>query len=203
MSPEQAKGEEVDHRTDIWSLGAMLHEMLSGERPFQKAQEQALIYAILNDKPTPLLLLRSDIPTHIEHVIEKALAKKASERHQNIGELIDDLKKSPPITFTKAEKSIVVLPFDDLSPDRYQEYFSDGLTEEIITDLSKISSLKVISRNSAMMYKGTRKATKTIGHELGVQYVLEGSVRKSGNNLRIIAQLIDATSDAHLWAEKY
>jgi serine/threonine protein kinase len=157
MSPEQARGEEVDHRTDIWSLGAMLYEMLSGERPFQKSQEQALIYAILNDKPTPLFLLRSDIPTHIEHVIEKALAKKAGERCQNIGELISDLRESPLMTFAKAEKSIVVLPFDDLSPARDQEYFSDGLTEEVISDLSGISALRVISRSSAMTFKGTKK----------------------------------------------
>jgi TolB-like protein/cytochrome c-type biogenesis protein CcmH/NrfG len=181
----------------------MLYEMLSGERPFQKSQQQALVYAILNDKPTPISLLRSDVPIYIEKVIEKALAKIVSGRYKEIEDFINDLKESPPITFPKAEKSIVVLPFDDLSPDCDQEYFSDGLTEEIITDLSKISSLKVISRNSAMMYKGVRKATKTIGHELSVQYVLEGSVRKSGNDLRIIAQLIDATSDAHLWAEKY
>jgi serine/threonine protein kinase/tetratricopeptide (TPR) repeat protein len=203
MSPEQAKGEEVDHRTDIWSLGAMLYEMLSGERPFQKSQEQALIYAILNDKPTPISFLRSDIPTHIEHVIEKALAKKMKERHQNIKELINDLKGSLPITFTKAEKSIVVLPFDDLSPDRDQEYFSDGLTEEVISDLSGIGALRVISRSSAMTFKGTKKTAPEIAEQLNVQYVLEGSVRKADNNLRITAQLIDATKDTHLWAEKY
>jgi len=106
MSPEQAKGEEVDHRTDIWSLGAMLYETLSGERPFQKAQEQALIYAILNDKPTPLSLLRSDIPSSLENVIEKAMAKKTSERYQNIQKLIQDLKEAPPTTLPKTEKSI-------------------------------------------------------------------------------------------------
>jgi serine/threonine protein kinase/Tfp pilus assembly protein PilF len=201
MSPEQARGEEVDHRTDIWSLGAMLYEMLSGERPFQKSQEQALIYAILNDKPTPLSLIRSDIPAHIEHVIDKALAKKTAERYQNIQELIRDLELS--ISFPKAEKSIVVLPFENLSPDPEQEYFCDGMTEEIISDLSKVQTLKVISRSSAMTFKGTKKKINAIAKEVKVQYVLEGSVRKAGNNLRITAQLIEATSDIHLWAEKY
>ncbi len=201
MSPEQARGEEVDHRTDIWSLGAMLYEMLSGERPFQKAQEQALIYAILNDKPTPLSLLRSDIPNHIEHVIEKALAKGKNERYQVIQELIQDLEHS--VTSPKREKSIVVLPFEDMSPGKDNEYFSDGLTEEIISDLSQVHDLLVISRSSAMTYKGTKKKIKEIGQELNVQYVLEGSVRKAGNNLRITAQLIDAINDTHLWADKY
>ncbi|MFC2166148.1 protein kinase [Acidobacteriota bacterium] len=201
MSPEQAKGEEVDHRTDIWSLGAMLHEMLSGERPFYKSQEQALIYAILNDKPTPLSLIRSDIPSHIEQVVEKALSKKARERYQNIQELIQDLELS--ITFPKAEKSIVVLPFEDMSPNRDNEYFSDGLTEEIISDLSQIHDLLVISRSSAMTFKGTKKKINEIANDVKVQYVLEGSVRKAGNNLRITAQLIEAVNDVHLWAEKY
>jgi len=201
MSPEQAKGEKADHRTDIWSLGAMLYEMLSDERPFKKNQEQALIFAILNDKPTPLSLLRSDIPAHIEQVIDNALAKKTSERYQNIQELIQDLKHS--IAVPNAEKSIVVLPFDDMSPGKDNEYFSDGLTEEIISDLSLIHDLLVISRSSAMTYKGTKKKIKEIGQELNVQYVLEGSVRKAGNNLRITAQLIDAINDTHLWANKY
>jgi len=201
MSPEQAKGEKADHRTDIWSLGAMLYEILSGERPFKKNQEQALIFAILNDKPTPLSLLRSDIPAHIEQVIDNALAKKMSERYQNIQELIQDLKHS--IAVPKAEQSIVVLPFDDMSPGKDNEYFSDGLTEELISDLSLIHDLLVISRSSAMTYKGTKKKIKEIGQELNVQYVLEGSVRKAGNNVRITAQLIDAINDTHLWANKY
>jgi serine/threonine protein kinase/lipoprotein NlpI len=203
MSPEQAKGEEVDQRTDIWSLGAMLYEMLTGTRPFKKDKEHALIYSILNDEPRPIASLRSEIPSHIVHLIKKALTKKAAERHQNVGEIIKDLKQSTPTTFPKTEKSIVVLPFDDMSPNKDNEYFSDGLTEEIISDLSMIHNLLVISRSSAMTYKGTKKKIKEIGQELNVRYVLEGSVRKAGNNLRITAQLIDAENDIHLWAEKY
>ena len=201
MSPEQARGEAVDHRTDIWSLGAMLYEMLAGEKPFQKSHDQALIHSILNDKPTPPSFLRSELPAHIEQVIERALAKKVSERYQNIQKLIQDL--DPSISSPKMEKSIVVLPFDDMSPGKDNEYFSDGLTEEIISDLSLIHDLLVISRSSAMTYKGTKKKIKEIGQELNVQYVLEGSVRKAGNNLRITAQLIDAINDTHIWANKY
>jgi non-specific serine/threonine protein kinase len=157
----------------------------------------------LNEEPKILAEIREDVPNNIEQTIYRALEKDASNRYQSIQELMKELQQSAPITFTKTEKSIVVLPFENLSPDPEQEYFCDGMTEEIITDLSKIHSLRVISRNSAMMFKGTRKATKTIGRELGVQYVLEGSVRKAGNSLRIIAQLIDASNDTHLWAEKY
>jgi non-specific serine/threonine protein kinase len=203
MSPEQARGEPVDHRTDIWSLGAMLYEMLIGEKPFQKSHEQALIHSILNDEPKKISGFRSNAPGYLEKVISKALEKNAGRRFQTAEEMLQELKQSPSVMFLEPKKSIVVLPFENLSPDPDQEYFCDGMTEEIITDLSHIHDLLVISRSSAMTFKGTKKKIKEIAKDVNVQYVLEGSVRKAGNNLRITAQLIDAKSDAHIWAEKY
>jgi serine/threonine protein kinase len=205
MSPEQIHGEELDHRTDIWSFGVVLYEMLTGQVPFQRENQAAMIYSVLNDQPKPLSSIRSEIPQDVEQVINKALRKDKAQRYQSMRELLLDLKKPSPVVIElpKPEKSIVVLPFEDISPGRDNEYFSDGLTEEIITDLSQVQELLVISRSSAMTFKGTKKKIKEIARDVDVQYVLEGSVRKAGNNLRITAQLIDATNDAHLWAEKY
>ncbi len=205
MSPEQARGEPVDQRTDIWSLSAMLYEMLTGEKPFQKSPEHALIHAILNEKPEPLITKRPDIPRAIEQAVLKALEKDPARRYQNLALLLKDLKSARIVgtKMPKKDKSIIVLPFEDMSPGKDNEYFSDGLTEEIIADLSHIHDLLVISRSSAMTFKGTQKTIPEIAQAVNVRYVLEGSVRKAGNSLRITAQLIDSTNDAHLWAEKY
>jgi serine/threonine protein kinase len=205
MSPEQARGDPVDQGTDIWSFGAMLYEMLAGTGPFGEKSNQALIYSILNEPPKSLTARRPDIPRLLEESVRKALEKDRTRRYQSMAEMLKDLKaaRTSGASPAKAEKSVIVLPFVDISPGKDNEYFSDGMTEEIITDLSAVNSMKVISRSSAMTFKGTKKKVGEIASEVNVRYVLEGSVRKSGNNLRITAQLIDAANDAHLWAEKY
>jgi len=205
MSPEQYQNKKVDHRTDIWSLGVVLFEMLTGRLPFEGDYEAAVMYAVVNEEPKSAHTLRQDIPEKYEKIVSKCLEKNPENRYQSMQEVLEELKKSIPSRSIseKKEKSIVVLPFEDISPGRDNEYFSDGLTEEIITDLSHIHDLLVISRSSAMTFKGTKKTIPEIARAVNVRYVLEGSVRKVGNNLRITAQLIDAANDVHLWAEKY
>ena len=214
MSPEQVRGEDVDHRTDIWSLGVMLYEMVTGRLPFQAEYEPAAMYSILNEHPKPMASLRPDTPVELEHIVETALAKRLEERYQTAADMKGDLRAMRAgravgvaeqfvarARFLK--KSIAVLPFKSLSDSKEDEYFSDGTTEDIITQLSKIGELKVISRNSAMRYKNTTKSLREIGRELDVATVLEGSVRRSGDRVRIVSQLVDARTDEPLWTETY
>jgi eukaryotic-like serine/threonine-protein kinase len=205
MSPEQARGEAVDQRTDVWSFGATLYEMLAGVRAFGRKSDQALIYSILQETPEHLTRVRQEIPFQLDRIVQKALEKDKLVRYQKMAEILEDLEavRISGASVPQPEKSIIVLPFENISSDPEQDFFCDGMTEELISDLSKIHLLRVISRTSSMMFKGTKKDILGITREVHVRYVLEGSVRKAGNNLRITAQLIDAVNDAHLWAEKY
>jgi serine/threonine protein kinase len=210
LSPEQVSGKELDARSDLFSLGVVFYEMTTGRVPFQGENLYALFDQILNKTPADPSILNPELPPDLAQIIHKTLEKQKELRYQTAADLLADLKrlKRDAVVEQKkqkqsGEKSIAVLPFVNMSPDPENEYFSDGLTEEIIATLSKIKSLRVISRTSAMRYKGTDKPLRQVAEELNVQHVLEGSVRKHGSNLRITAQLIDVLQDAHLWAEKY
>ena len=203
MSPEQAfEGQDVDHRTDIYSLGCLLYEMLAGEPPYSGRTVQSLLIKQATDPVPSVRRLRPAVPASVDRTVTVALAKTAVDRFSSARAFLDSLLAADEAT-PPEKKSIVVLPFVNSSPDPDNEYFSDGLTEEIISDLSRLQALRVISRTSAMQLKGTDKDLKSIGRELGVRYVLEGSVRKAGDSLRITAQLVDAEDDVPLWGDKF
>jgi serine/threonine protein kinase len=203
MSPEQAAGDpSVDHRADLYSLGCMLFELLAGKPPFSGPTAQAIMAKHLVDPCPSIRMIRDTVPVAIDAAIKRAMAKLPVDRFASAHAFAKALDAEP-VDAVQEIKSVVVLPFENLSPDPDQEYFSDGLTEELIADLSKIRALRVISRTSAMLLKGSEKDVPTLSRELNVRYVLEGSVRQAGRSLRIRTQLIDAATDTHLWAEKY
>ncbi len=212
MSPEQASGEKIDHRTDIWSLGCVLYEMLAGQRPFKSTHDQAAIYSILNEEPKPILRLQKDLPVGVEKILETCLQKDPLNRYKDMEALLSDVKfvdmtdrtrTMCPLPIRKVAPSIAVLPFVNMSADPEQEYFCDGLAEELINSLTKIKDIKVVARTSAFAFKGKTIDVREIGQRLNVEKVLEGSVRKSGNKLRITAQLINVADGYHLWSEKF
>jgi len=213
MSPEQIKGEKVDHKTDIWSLGVLLYEMLTGKPPFHADYEQTTIYLILNEEPEDVSDYRADVPEKLLNILMKSIAKYKNDRYEDLTVMLEDLRKvTSKIEIESVEfelpaprpsQSIAVLPFINMSTDPEQESFCDGLTEELINSLSKISDLRVVARTSAFAFKGGSYDTRDIGRKLSVKTVLEGSVRKSGNRFRITVQLINVLDGFHLWSERY
>ncbi len=207
MSPEQASGQNVDHRSDIWSLGILFYELLTGELPFKADYDAAWAYLVMNENPLPPSELDRKIPAQIDAVVLKMLEKDRTKRYATVEDFIVSLNDAKGGLQTSGKqnktKAIAVLPFNNISPDQESDYFSDGLAEELIMNLSRLKDMRVVPKTASMQYKGSKPGIKTIGRELGVRYYIEGSVRKFKDNLRITAQLIDVETETQLWAETY
>ncbi|HEY3134398.1 MAG TPA: protein kinase, partial [Gemmatimonadaceae bacterium] len=214
VSPEQAAGAgQVDGRADQYSLAVVLYEMLAGERPFSRGPDVESFGKRFSETPTPIRQLREDVPASIEAALTKAISPDPETRYPNIAlfaQAVGSGTAAAPIVIhttprptVSAAKSVAVLPFANMSPETENEYFADGIAEEIINALTKIQSLRVASRTSSFAFKSKSEDICEIGRKLKVSTVLEGSVRKAGNKVRITAQLVNVADGYHLWSEQY
>ena len=213
MSPEQIEGKPLDPRTDIFSLGIVLYEMAAGDRPFGGASSPALMSAILKDRPTPVSERRFDFPAGVSQLIDRCLEKQPGDRIQSATEILAEVRaqrrawesgaERAVTPATDAGRSIAVLPFTDMSATKDQDWFCDGIAEEILNALAPLKGLRVAARTSAFSFKGRTDDLRMIGAKLNVTTVLAGSLRRAGDRLRITVQLSDVASGFQLWSEQY
>jgi serine/threonine-protein kinase len=213
MSPEQAEGKHVDSRSDIFGFGLLLYEMLAGRRAFQAESTIGTLAAILHADPKPLRDTAPHVPEDVNRIVARCLEKAAAARYQTMDEVcraIDAASRPEPVSRVlaappahDATPSIAVLPFTNIGGDRENEYFSDGLADEIINGLAKLENLKVIARTSAFAFKDRKEDVRRIGELLGVAHILEGSVRRAGQRIRVTAQLVRSTDGSQLWSERF
>jgi serine/threonine-protein kinase len=220
MSPEQIEARPLDHRTDVFSLGVVLYELATGERPFRGDSSPALMSSILKDHPRPVGEQRADVPGDVCRLIDQCLEKEPRHRIQTTAEILGELKAhrrawesgagwstrpAPDSTLPPAERaaSIAVLAFADMSAAKDQDWFCDGIAEEILNALAPLKGLRVAARTSAFSFKGKGADLRTIGEKLNVTTVLEGSVRRAGDRVRITVQLSDVANGFQLWSERY
>jgi TolB-like protein len=224
MSPEQLRGQHLDHRSDIFSFGVLLYEMATGRRPFRGATTTDVISSILRDVPRPLTQMNPDLPHQLDRIVAQCLEKEPEKRYHSAKDIRNELRglrkevesgvgemmnrnghvsRRAAVGEATGNEHTIVLPFINMSPDPGQEYFSDGISEELLNLLAKITDLRVAARTSSFSFKGRDVEIPEIAKRLNVSYVLEGSVRKAGNQVRITAQLIHAADGFHVWSETY
>ena len=216
MSPEQIEGKPVDHRTDIFSLGVVFYEMATGQRPFTGESSPALMSSILKDSPRTVTEMRDDLPRHLGRIVQRCLEKDPERRFQTMKDVRNELESlsqetksedavSRQVASPRVSKqpSIAVLPFRHTSGDPEQELFADGITEDIIDGLTRNSALLVAGGHKTTGYKGQTPDPQLVGRELDVRFVLQGGVRKSGDRLRVSAQVVDATSGNQIWSQTF
>lgn len=208
--PELAQGKDAEPTSDIYSLGVVMYQMLTGRLPFDADHEAALLYSILHEPPLAFTSSNVNVPVKLQSVILRCLEKQPTKRFASCLELAEELKRCKSSTSSSdasasvaSKPSIAVLPFANMSNDPENEYFSDGLSEELLNVLAKNSGLRVTGRTSSFAFKGKHEDLREIGQKLGVETLLEGSVRKAGNRVRITTQLVKVSDGFHLWSETY